>query len=80
MDALELPDPGNGRYWDISTDQSNNYLVTMRTSSGVMVVERTVFAYGATAQTIVQAAIELMINAANITSFVGTYKFEEPVV
>lgn len=75
---LNLPNPGQGRYFDIAVvPRTGNYTVTLRSTWGASIVEAKVWQEDASTTVFEGVAQMLIKTAANEVSFVGQYKFEE---
>lgn len=75
-----LPDPGEGRWWDISLDRDKDYILSLRKGYGITVFEDEelasvlVFKYDAKAETFEREA-ETILRQIDVDRelFVGTY-------
>lgn len=73
-ETLDLPNPGFGRYWDISFDSdSHSFLLILRNGRGARLLER-----GLSGDQSFEAAAHDMIDLlAKRDVLVGSYTFEE---
>lgn len=72
MAELNLPNPGNGRYWDIRSAPDGDALIYLSEKDGKVIATERVLK-PILAEDIIEAAGYMIYNAAE---FVGQYKFE----
>lgn len=80
MAELILPNPGNGRYWDIGADTFGDFTMTLRDSKGKRLSEGTVYRDAANQTNFGAMATVLMAEVVDKETFIGQYKFEEPAL
>lgn len=74
MSKLFLPNPGNGRYWEITEAGDGDVQVILKAPDGSHIVSE--YVYSPTQYRIESTASSLIDQAAAL-EFVGVYKFDE---
>lgn len=74
-----FPNPGNGRYWQVSQDMDGDFILTLRNSGSARIIEDLIDADYISTKSLEALATTLLTRVSNKELYVGSYIFEENI-